>query len=74
MVVDRLTVGDRHQPPPQVVAVLEPRVRAQGGEERLLKAVVGVEAADGAPEDAQHLTAMAVEENLEGGEAGHHLN
>ena len=42
VMVDRLAVGDRQQPAAQVVGVVELRVGAQGGEEGLLEAVLGV--------------------------------
>jgi hypothetical protein len=72
MVVDRLAVGDRHQPAAQVVVALEPRVGAQGGEKGLLKAVVGVDPADRPAQDPEHLAGVTVEQDLERGKRAHH--
>ena len=52
--------------------MLELRVGAQGGEERLLEAVVGVDAADRSAQHAEHFAAVAVEQDLERGQGGGH--
>ena len=48
----------------------EPRVGPQRGDEGLLEAVVGVDAADGRSQHAEHLAGVPVEQGLERWEGG----
>lgn len=66
VVVDRLPVGDRHQPAAQVAGVAQARVGAQGGEKRLLEGVLGPLAADRAAQHRHHLGGVLVDQRLEG--------
>ena len=63
--VDRLAVRDREHPRPQVGVAAQPRVRAQGRQERLLEAVVGLLAADRRHQEPVHVIAVLIEEHLE---------
>ena len=51
----------------------EPRVGAQGGDEGLLKAVVGIDPADRAAQHAEHFARVTVEQNLEWRKRGAHV-
>ena len=46
-------------------SVLEPRIRAEGAQERLLERIVGAVAADALAQEAEHLLAMGLVERLE---------
>ena len=46
--------------------MLQLRVRAERGDERLLEAVLGVMGADGGHQEAEHVGAVLVEQCLEG--------
>jgi hypothetical protein len=61
VVVEGLVSRDRHQPGPQLGAVLESGIGAKGGQKGLLKAVVRIARADRAPEEAKHRLGMRVE-------------
>ena len=70
VVVDGFAVGDRQQPAAQVARVAQLWVCAQRGEERLLKAILGLAAADRAAEHRHHLSGMVVEQGLKGWQRG----
>ena len=61
-------VSDGQDPTAEVRAVSQPGIRAQRGQPGLLIAVVGIDAADGGHEEAVHVTAVGIEQLLEGWE------
>jgi ribokinase len=65
MFVDRDPPGDRVRPGTQVLAVAQPRVRAQCPEKRLLKGVLGTLAPEAANEESEDLVAVLLVEALE---------
>ena len=71
VVVDRFAVRDRDQPAAQIAAVLQLRIGAQGGDEGLLEAVVGVAAPDRAAAYGHHLVRVLVDQGLERGQLSH---
>ena len=64
VVVDRLAMRDREQPGAQVARVLQARVGAQGGDEGLLEAVLGVVGADGRHQEPEHVGAVLIHQRL----------
>src|SRR5947209_3975328 len=56
---------DREHPGTEVLTVLEPRIRPQGTEKRLLKRVLGPVAAEPAVEEAKDLVPVGCVEGLE---------
>ncbi len=70
VVVNRLAVGDRQKPAAQVGRRLQLGVGAQGGDEGLLEAILGVKAPDGAAQHSHHGGGVFVEQGLEGGQLG----
>ena len=73
--VDHEPGRDRQDPRPQVVAVLEPVVRPQRSQERLLKGVLGGLSTHPAAQEAEHhVTVLDVEalERRNGGHCFHH--
>src|SRR6201996_386580 len=71
VVVDRLAVGDRHQPSPQVAGIAQARVGTQRGHEGLLEGVLGPLAADGPAQYRHHFGGVLVDQRLEWREVCH---
>jgi hypothetical protein len=71
VVVDRFAMGDRDQPAAQVARVAQPRVGAQGGEERFLEAVLGVHPPDGPTQHRHHVGGVLVDQDLKWRQLSH---
>ena len=63
--VDRLVVGDRHQPAPDVAVRPQVGVGPQGGQERLRPGVVGVDRAEQGAADPHHHRAVLGHDRFE---------
>ena len=72
--VDRLAVGDRHQPPAHVAVGSQPRVRLQRRQERLGPGVLGVGRGEQRPAHPHHDRAVLLDDLLERTHQPHDVN